>query len=331
MNKGPRKLILRNWQSPGDIVMLTAAVRDLHLSYPNQFLTDVRTPAGDLWTCNPYIHPLDENDPEVEVIECRYPLIHRSNHCTHHFIYGFIHYLNKKLDLNIEPTVFKGDIHLSPREKMWMSQIEEITGSDTPFWIVDAGGKYDFTAKWWSPDRFQQVVDHFRNRIQFVQIGQRGHYHPPLSGVIHLVGKTDLRQLVRLVYHSSGILTPVSLPMHLAAAVPTKIGRPKLRPCVVIAGGREPSQWEAYPNHQFIHTHGALPCCAEGGCWKSRVKPLDDGDEKDQEHEICVDVVDNLPRCLDMISAEEVIRRIEWYYQGGILEYNTQEPTYAWF
>lgn len=39
-----RKLILRNFQSPGDIVMLTAAVRDLHRTYPGEFITDVRTP-----------------------------------------------------------------------------------------------------------------------------------------------------------------------------------------------------------------------------------------------------------------------------------------------
>ena len=36
-------------------------------------------------------------------------------------------------------------------------------------------------------------------------------------------------------------------PMHLAAAVPTTDGRP--RACVVIAGGREPVAWEAYPWH----------------------------------------------------------------------------------
>jgi hypothetical protein len=38
-----RKLILRNFQSPGDILMLTAAVRDLHRAHPGEFLTDVRT------------------------------------------------------------------------------------------------------------------------------------------------------------------------------------------------------------------------------------------------------------------------------------------------
>ena len=32
-----RTLVLRNFQSPGDIVMLTAAVRDLHRAHPDEF------------------------------------------------------------------------------------------------------------------------------------------------------------------------------------------------------------------------------------------------------------------------------------------------------
>ena len=88
---------------------------------------------------------------------------------------------------------------------------------------------------------------------------------------------------------------------------------------MVVAGGREPPHWTAYPHHQFIHTVGALACCDDGGCWKSRTLPLGDGDEKDRPGELCVDVVGNLPRCMDMISAEEVCRRIEMYYRGGVL------------
>src|SRR6185295_5378352 len=54
----PQKLILRNFQSPGDILMLTAAVRDLHACHPGEFLTDVRTSCADLWLNNPYLTPL---------------------------------------------------------------------------------------------------------------------------------------------------------------------------------------------------------------------------------------------------------------------------------
>lgn len=58
-----KKLILRNFQSPGDILMLTAAVRDLHVCYPGRFLTDVRTPCPDLWQHNPHLTPCARTSP----------------------------------------------------------------------------------------------------------------------------------------------------------------------------------------------------------------------------------------------------------------------------
>ena len=316
-----RKLILRNFQSPGDIVMLTAAVRDLHRCYPERFLTDVRTSCPALWENNPHLVPLNEDDPDVEVVDCHYPLIHQSNQTPYHFLHGFIHYLNEQLGLRIEPGAFKGDIHISDGEKEWFSRVQAAHGESTPFWMIDAGGKFDYTIKWWDPKRYQAVVDHFRGRVEFVQIGESGHHHPALDGVVDMRGQTTLRQLVRLMYHAQGVVTPISLPMHLAAAVDVKPGMPKNRPCVVVAGGREPPHWEAYPHHQFIHTVGALRCCDNGGCWKSRTVPLGDGDYKDGPDELCVDVVGTLPRCMDMITAEEVIRRIQWYFDGGAIEY----------
>jgi hypothetical protein len=154
------------------------------------------------------------------------------------------------------------------------------------------------------------------------------HHHPKLEGVIDLRGKTDLRQLVRLVYHAQGVLCPVTCLMHLAAAVAVKDGKPAERPCVVVAGGREPPHWEAYPSHQFLHTVGMLPC-DNGGCWRARTVALGDGDERDQAHSLCVDVVDHLPHCMHMITAAEVIRRIEMYFDGGVAEYLTSAQAKA--
>ncbi len=305
--------------------MLTAAVRDLHRAYPDQFLTDVRTPCDALWENNPWITPISDDDAEAERIACEYPLIHQSNHTPYHFIHGFHRFLSDKLELTVEPTEFRGDITVSDLEKSWISQVEEITKQPIPFWIVVAGGKQDFTIKWWAQARFQEVVDHFKGKILFVQVGESCHHHPALNNVIDLRGKTDLRQLVRLVYHAQGVLSPVTLMMHLAVAVQTKPGMPKNRPCVVVAGGREPTQWEAYPHHQFIHTLGALKCCENGGCWRSRTVPLGDGDEKDRIENCCVDVVGDLPRCMDMITADEVIRRVELYFAGGAVHYLSTE------
>lgn len=316
-----RKLILRNFQSPGDIVMLTAAVRDLHRSYPGEFLTDVRTSCPALWLHNPHITPIADDDPDAEVVDCHYPLIHRSNTTPCHFLHGFTAYLNERLGLRIRVTDFKGDIHLGAEEREWFARVRAIGGEPEPYWLLVSGGKFDFTTKWWDHARYQQVVDHFRGRIQFVQVGERGHHHPPLEGVVDLRGETDLRQLVRLMYFAQGVISPISLLMHLAAAVETPPGRPQNRACVVIAGGREPPHWTAYPHHQFIHTVGALRCCDNGGCWKSRVFPLGDGDEKDNPDQLCVDVVGKLPRCMHLITAADVIRRIEWYFEGGALRY----------
>lgn len=314
-----RKLILRNSDSPGDILMLTAAVRDLHTCYPESFQTDVRTPYPELWDNNPNLTLLEEADPEVEIIDCSCPLVLRSNLAPYHFIHGFIDFLNVRLGLQIQPTFFKADIHLSYRERTSFPTEIGFDPGIQPFWIVVAGGKYDFTTKWWDVRRYQEVVKHFRGKIQFVQVGAEQDYHPPLDDVIDLRGKTSLRQLINLVYHAQGVLCPVTLVMHLAAAVDVKDNRPRNRPCVVVAGGREPPHWEAYPQHQFIHTVGALPCCERGGCWRARTVALGDGTKMDEPRNLCVDVVGHLPRCMDMISADEVIRRIELYFAGGVL------------
>ncbi len=323
LDPDPERLILRCSLSPGDVAMLTAAVRDLHRACPGRFLTDVRTTAGQLWENNPYLTPLDEHDPRVRVIEMQYPLVHQSNTSSYHFIHGYAQYLAQELGVPIPVTDFRGDIHLSDLERSWMSQVEE-TGVRGDFWIVMAGGKYDFTAKWWDPVAYQRVVDHFDGRVQFVQCGEAGHWHPPLQNVINLIGKTDIRQFVRLMHHADGVLCPVTFAMHLAAAVETKPGRPLNRACVVVAGGREPAQWEAYPHHQYLHTNGALDCCDNGGCWKSRCQPVGDGDAKDDE--LCLYPIEltpelRIPKCLHMLTADDVIRRIELYYEGGALRY----------
>jgi ADP-heptose:LPS heptosyltransferase len=315
------KLILRNFQSAGDIVMLTAAVRDLHRCYPGRFLTDVRTSCSDLWMGNPWLTPLEESDPSVRVVDCHYPIIHQANTTPYHFLFGFIEYLNDLLELRIRPTEFRGDVHLTAEEKEWFARVEDAKGSARPYWLFASGGKWDYTIKWWDPARYQEVVDHFRDRIDFVQVGESHHHHPPIQGVVDLRGKTGLRQLVRLVYHAQGAISAVSVLMHLAAAVETKPGLSKNRPCVVVAGGREPPHFTAYPHHQVLHTVGALRCCDDGGCWRSRTLPLGDGDEKDSADALCLDVVGTLPRCMHMITAAEVIRRIESYFEGGALSY----------
>lgn len=333
-NKDSKKLLLKTGLSPGDVLMMTAAVRDLKKAHP-EYQIGIKTTAMSVWENNPHITKLDESDPSVRVLNMEYPIIHKSNTGPFHFINGYRMFLEDALGVKIPAGEFKGDIHLSPSEKSWKSQIEEMN-IDDDFWVLMAGGKYDFTAKWWNPIEIQKVVDHFRGKILFAQCGEAGHFHPEIKGTLNLVGKTNTRQFIRLIHHSSGVLCPVTFAMHLAAAVPIRKNRPLNRACVVWAGGREPAQWEAYPHHRFLSTNGALRCCDNGGCWKSRCMTVGDGDVKDKE-KLCVfpteidykvkmpkkDEEQNLQiaKCLDMIKAEDVIKAIEMYFIGGALQY----------
>lgn len=295
--------------------MLTAAVEALHVQCPGQFVTDVRTPCPDLWKHNPYLRPLRDDDPEVVHIECRYPLIHQSNQRPYHFIHGYISNLAEQLGVDLEPVAFRGNIHLTPEESEFPGTLAGLVEPEEPYWLICAGGKYDFTIKWWHRRRWQEVVDHFENRVRFVQVGEKGHYHPALRNVVDLRYATTLRDLILLVHHARGVVCPVTLLMHLAAAVP-RAGDAGLRPCVVVAGGREPPHWEAYPGHQFLHTVGALPCCAQGGCWRARTVALGDDAESDDPRRLCLRPrPSGLPECMEMIESRHVIEAIEKYLQ----------------
>jgi ADP-heptose:LPS heptosyltransferase len=315
-----KRIVLSNRQSPGDILMLTALVRDLHAAYPGEYCTDVRTSASELWHGNPHICSLAEDGPETQNISMHYPLVHESNRTALHFIHGFHKFLEERLRIQIPVTRFAGDIHLVDGEKLRPDCIK----SHAVLWLLIAGGKYDFTAKWYNPASLQRVVDHFRGTIQFVQCGEAHHWHPRLEGVIDMVGKTTIRQFIQLMYHADGVVCPVTFAMHLAAAVEMPPGKPKHRPCVVLGGGREPPHWEAYPFHQYISTVGMLPCCDHGGCWRSRCQLVGDGDEKDRVN-VCerpVQIAPDLriPQCMEMIRPEDIIRRIEMYLERAKFE-----------
>ena len=319
-----QKIILRNGLSPGDIGMMAVAIRDLMMVHSDKFEIDVRTPCSEIFMNNPFITPLKETDPDVKVINAQYEIIHKSNQCPVHFIHGYRHDLEEKLGVKIPCGTWDGAIFISDQEKSWFSAMYERLQKDEPYWVIDAGFKKDFTCKQWDFERWQQVVDMCPN-VWFAQIGVKHdhHVHPTLKGdnVVSFVGKTDLRQLIRLIYNAYGVVTPVSMPMVMSYLIPAhpRFGR-KSRACVVVAGGREPNHWQSAANQQFLHTCGMLPCCDYGGCWKSRVVPIGDGDEKDKNN-LCLAPVtlgtgQIIPKCMDMIKAEEVANCIQKYVEN---------------
>lgn len=295
MLKSERTIRLQTRYALGDVVVLTAAVRDLHQAYPGVFRTSVQTGAPEVWEHNPYVVEAGGFD---RVIHCNKVKLDRSGASRRHYVHAYLDLINEQLGTAARITSIKGDIHISEQEKKWYSDVWSLCGREIPFWLISTGGKYDIPLKWWDHRRYQEVVNALRGKIQFVQVGCWGNYHPALEGVVDLRGKTSVRDLIHLMYYADGVLCGVTSLMHLAAAVPTEHGGE--RAAVIIGGAREPATWEAYPGHEYISTERAVSC---GCCWKSTLGgPL--------KHR-CVTPREALPACMDLISAEEVISRIE--------------------
>jgi hypothetical protein len=152
-----------------------------------------------------------------------------------------------------------------------------------------------------------------------VQVGSLQHQHRPLVGhnVIDLLGKTNVRELIQTVYHSFGTISPISFLMHLGYAVPIHSRfRRNTRANIAIGGGREPSHWIQGPNVQFLHTNGMLPCCSDGGCWKSRVVPIGDNSRNDKSLcELPVEMEDGqwVGKCMTLISSDDIVSIIRKY------------------
>lgn len=251
------------------------------------------------------------------LLSCRDALA-ESGRTRLHYLTAFHQNLGQQLGIHVPVLLAKGDLYLSQAEQA----APLIKG---PYWLIVAGGKTDIPVKIWSAARFQEVaIALTQDGIRCVQAGALlpGHQQPELKGVESFVGKTTLREFLRLVYHADGVICAVSFPMHVAAAFD--------KPCVVLAGGREPWWWEAYVNsgsrhfgpfcqpvripHRFLHTIGQLDCCEATGCWKQFVTNLD-GTMTEQRCSIPIadESRQTIPKCLELISTAAVVAAVRSY------------------
>jgi ADP-heptose:LPS heptosyltransferase len=308
-----KKLRLKHHLAAGDCLVMTAALESLHRTYPNEYITDVDVSVPGCFEHNPWVTKLDKSD-DVREITMHYP-ISDSDKRPIHFMEGFCEYLGQQLDRPLKCVVNHPMIYLGKEEKKWISAVQEHTNFKGRFWLINAGiRKNCYEVKKWKHSYFQEVVDYFHGKIQFVQIGELHHIHKPLKNVINFIGKWDgdARALIRLASHAEGALSPESFLGHIMAAFQ--------KPAVVLASGLFPVGWISYPTSKIISYQASMSCCqGNGACWKSRIFPKD---EKDTS--LCLlPVLDDDPRgrCMDMITPSEVIKAIESFYLGGICKY----------
>ena len=106
-------VVIRNTQSPGDVIVLMAALRDISATYPGRFRFGVDTIERSVWAHNPNI---DQSLRAGKKIIAKYPLVHRSNQQKVHFMWGFLDYLNQQLRIDAKLLDFRPALYLSPQE-----------------------------------------------------------------------------------------------------------------------------------------------------------------------------------------------------------------------
>ncbi len=300
-------MALVNNQCPGDLVAITAAIHCLHEQYPGKYLTTVRSPHPAIFENNPHVAALGPGAWDKVEMHC--PLINASNHRPVHFMDAWTQNLAEQLGITLTLTTNKPFLYLTDWEKEVRPAVLPQRGK---YALICAGRKGCYTAKHPGSRMYQEIVNRLRGKVQFVQVGSAGDHHPPLEGVVNLVGKTSVRDLIRLAYHCEFGVGAVTFLHHVCAA---------FRKPYFCFNSREPNAWIQYPTSQIFGSNGLLPCNREHACWVNKADPND----TDTSRCALPVLVENewVPKCLAMIDPAEVVARIERLYEGGTL---TAEP-----
>jgi len=321
-----RYFLLHNKFSLGDVVVSTALMRDIKAAYGDSIKVSFRSNTMyDLVAPAPYIDPLDKSlmPQEVSLASGRRVAprlgIDISTKHPQHYLKAYYQLFEYNTGIHVPITELKPDLHVStpnPRPDL----------ENGSYWVVATGGKRDIEAKIWSPTKWGRVFD-LAEEETFLRVGSLSadSIHHPIEhrpNVIDVRSRTTVCQLAALIRDCKGVVCGVTSLMHIAAAFD--------KPCVVIAGAREPWWWEAYTdvtrringhkgpkrlNQTYLHTIGDYECCSHGACWRSWVRPKS-VKNKLSTSRLCKDIVEEdilQPKCLTAIQPEHIISAMNSY------------------
>ena len=92
-----RKIILKQTQSPGDILTASRGVYDFCRAYPD-YEIDIQSPCPELFENNPYTTALSKGDEGVEVYQINYDDIQKSGWHGLHFSEAFRNDIERKVN-----------------------------------------------------------------------------------------------------------------------------------------------------------------------------------------------------------------------------------------
>jgi ADP-heptose:LPS heptosyltransferase len=270
-------------------------MRALHQTYPGKFETDVRTSYPAILKFNPFLTKLKLSDAKI-IQPTRHMLCTKDIRLPIPLIYSYTKGLGRELGIELEQTHNQPNLYLSTDEEKWEPPIPQ------PFWLVNACTNPTSATKYWNG--YQAVINHFKNKATFIQIGRGEYQHHKLAGAVDMIGNMTLRELIIWVSKCQGAIGPTGLLQHLCAAFD--------KPYFCIVGGVVSASLIQYPQQQTFHTIGQLPCCHKAGCLRKRlVAPPEPGlgqipcsyPLRKQGMEIAT--------CMDLIKPTEVILAIQ--------------------
>ena len=298
-----KELVFHNRQRIGDVLMFTAGIRDFKNAFPNIRVNVIST-ASHIWDNNPYIDctltPTAENTIKIGPGK----LTNASNRLDWHFSNAYRMSIEDALNIHIPQGESRPDIWLTEEEY----NAPRVTKDS--YWLIIISGEKGWGCKMYPFIRWQEFIDQNKD-ILFYQLGATEDRHPILKGdnVVNYVGNTQsretgIRDLFKLFLNAEGSIGLVSFQMHLSGAFK--------KPCIVVAGAREPVSFTRYPGQQYLATDGCLPC-AITACWHCNIDACSD---------LVVNNNEKIPKCVDMITPTDLTTALNRYYIGGRLKKN---------
>lgn len=256
------RICLKSFAHVGDAALLTPVIENLAKECENIEI-GYSGGYGELFVGNPHVNLLITDRNADKVFSLRYDgNEHVGSAGT--MARGNIICFEKKWK---EATGEVIELDKNQGLKLYLKDEEKapLKGLPEKYWVLNPNCQRRSMTKLYP--YWQEVVDSLPG-LTFVRIGgnESRDIQPKITGknVVDYARKTTLRDLMRLVYCSQGVLTPPSGVLWLSLALPPEEGS---RPVVCVNGTQEPATLTAFPEVRHV---GGMKCPkghdAKDGC-----------------------------------------------------------------
>lgn len=218
--------------------------------------------------------------------------------------------------IEVKQNTFGTDVYLTDDEKSDAVLKKFNIPTDKPICLICSGyHPQDNSIKYVGTKKLQNIVNALHDKVTFVQVGDTagGYLHNVLNYAISLIDKTNIRDLILLMYQARYVVTGI----HALAHLGSMISKSK-RDVYLFIGCRENEKWfSSYLKLDDIKYHvlGYKPdenrkCLGNDKCCARDVT----SESKLEGRKICLNVIERngekIASCMDAINENEIINDI---------------------